>query len=349
MFNETKLMTCDQKRSDNVIKYLNTFFPNVLSRLITDYDYYYDEKGYQKMTPPELDINRLFFKSIEISQESILYTCFVRYLYNYDLPPTQENLETKTRPVILITKPIKMMKGGIPRYNGQFFNGPDDPRRAYFYIPKTHESEELFDCIQTIDDYMHNEINVNMNKNKIVCVLRNYKKIALKGMTYRRMITTVRPPQGFGYDDDDDEDTKKKNPRRGEEKFVQWDRRIRVKFETVYDLNLGLNDPKEISTKLFIGNREKAEPCTTISHIERYFTWASTVQFALMFSKLWIHPRRKECGISIKCVQLCVTQLRAARNIIPITEQLKKRLFPISNVRDDEDEVTQKNHTIQSQ
>src|SRR5579883_3045919 len=104
------------KRKENLIKHLNTIFPNVISSLINGYDYYYDERECFKMYPSELDPNRLMFKAMRINPNSPQIVSFVNYLYNYDLPLTHGNLDSVTKPMIFITKPIKMLKGGIPRY-----------------------------------------------------------------------------------------------------------------------------------------------------------------------------------------------------------------------------------------
>ncbi len=321
-------LLANQERKKNITKYLNRFYPNVLSTLICSYDYYYDDDDCFKMTPCELDIKRLFFKPINNNNDSPLLISFPSYLYNYDLPITEENLEKKGRQVVFITQPIKITNGGIPRHNYRWFaNGPDDNKRAYFYIPKNDDSKELFDCIQKIDDYMHYEINIKHNINNIINILQNGKRKGIKGITYEPMITTAKlnNPYGDINDEDDDEYTINKNFK-NYGKLPEWDR-IKVKFSTVYDAHLEYNDSK-VNTLIFIGDKLEPEPCSTVSQIEKYFKWSCTAQFALMFSKLWVSKSNKICSISIKCVQLCVTQLVKKETY---TEQYKKSLFTISN------------------
>lgn len=274
----------NRQRKDDLAIYLNTIFPKVLSTLITGYDYYYDDNECSTIAPSELDIDRLFFKPKEDDPMCAQIINFINYLHNYDLEPTQENLEKKGRPLIVVTKPIKITHGGIPRYDSILsgmtsFRGPDDTSRAWFYIPRNDDSKELFDMVQKIDDYMHNEINVQKNQNGILNWLHRGKKICLRGLTYHRMITTYDQRKYALYDDD----VKKIDP---------WDR-IKVKFSTVYDETLGPYDPKKINTRLFIGDKIDSEPCVTLSDFEKYFEWRSTVQFALMFSKLWISKEKK--------------------------------------------------------
>jgi len=228
-----------------------------------------------------------------------------------------------------------MNKGCIPMYDPKnpetkkwYPSGPDDMKRAFFFIPKNDDSKELFECIKKIDDYMFKEINTNKNKNKIICLLKGDKRSAIGGLTYKRMITTTKPP-GAGIktvDEEDDDNTKNKNSKGGNNReFVPWDR-IKVRFSTLFDKDLGQNDPKDINTQIYIGDNEEAEPFTTVTQIETKFSRNCLAQYALQLSKFWSKTDdTMECSITIKCVQLCVREVAKKGSL---GMQLSKRLFP---------------------
>jgi hypothetical protein len=296
-------------RRECLTNHFNTFLPNVLTAIILDYDYYYNADECSTITPLELNIDRFGLKPNPYEYD-FPRTNFINYLYNYDLEPTKENIENKGRSLIVITKPIKITKGGIPRceYVSRCLNltGPDDTRRGYFYIPKNDDSKELFDMVEKIDDYLYNEINVQKNMNDVLKVSYHGKTVRSRGVNYSRIITTRKPPPEDDWNQDQKRNQKKK--------YDEWDY-IKVKFSTTYDKNLGYDDPKEINTKLYIGDNPDPEPCTRLSDYEKHFKLGSTIQFALMFSKLWISSNPKQCGIGIKCVQLCVTKKPHIDNI----------------------------------
>jgi hypothetical protein len=303
-------------RRECLTNHFNTFLPNVLTAIILDYDYYYNENECSTITPSEFNIDRLGFKSIQYDTIVTQFINFINYLYNHNLEPTKENIENKGRSLIVVTKPIKITKGGIPRYDyvTKYLNltGPDDTRRGYFYIPKNDDSKELFDMVQKIDDYLYNEINIRHNANDVLMVSYQGKSMRVRGVDYCRMITTWKPSEEDDWDQDQDQKQKQKQNQK--KKYDAWDR-IKVKFSTTYDKNLGYDDPKEINTKLYIGDNPDPEPCARLSDYEKHFKLGSTIQFALMFSKLWISSNPKQCGICIKCVQLCVTKKSHIVNI----------------------------------
>lgn len=291
--------TINQQRKDNLAKYLNTVFPNVLSIMIASYDYYVyddakifgimiyrycDNNDYlQTINPSELDIDQLFFvRRLKFNKNYIR-----KQIQKYT--KIREDPFLKQDPtLIVVTKPIKITHGGIPRYDSFQSDvikcdGPDDIKRAWFYIPKNDDSKELFDMVKKIDDYMHNEINIKKNVNNIKN-LHSDEKICFKGAKYHRMITSHKNDYCDDYRDND-----------------AWDR-IKVKFSPTP------GKFKELVTSLFIGNRSDPEPCVTLSEFEKYFTRRSTVKFALDFSQLWISKCSKLCGIDIKCLQLCITK-----------------------------------------
>jgi hypothetical protein len=270
----------------------------------------------KSITCPEFQPNRLFFKSTDLKPNTSQITCFLKYQYDMTKKPTRENNE-KGEKLLMVTKPIKIVRGGIPRHNPKYHGADENStKRAYFYVPKNLDdpnSMELFDAIDRFDDYMDDEINTKKNANGILCYKgSNGNEVKCKGITYVRMVTTAQP-QSFGDDEE------------GEKKFVPWDR-IKVKLSTVYDDKLGPDDIKEINTQVYVGTNEEAEKICTVTDVEKYFRWNCTAQFALDFSKAWVMTTKdKKCSIGIKCVQIGVTEISEFKAVA--SKQLNKRLF----------------------
>lgn len=296
----------------------------------------------QSMPCKDFDIKRLYFRAQEPDPEATQLMCFPKYLYpddenDYDLTP--ENFENHGESPIIVTDPIFMDKGGIPRYDQKYHGADKDSmKRAYFYIPKNSTSTELFKCCQMIDDYMEDEINVKQNKNAVLCILKDNKtkkRLTLKGLTYKKMITTAKPGNSMdSLVDDDEEDNKSKTKKTNDKNkkdvkdFVPWDR-IKAKFSTVYDENLEPDDKKELNTQIYVGTKEEPENCKTVSDIAEHFGWKCKAQYALMFNKVWIKKGDdKTCGFGIKCVQIGITEQPEKRS--SLNRQLNRRLFASS-------------------
>jgi hypothetical protein len=297
-----------------------------------------------KITCDEFERERLYFKANKLDKEAGQLMCFPKYLYDKNLPLTAENFEKKSDNFILVTDPIKIVRGGIPRHNTQYHGpDPDSMKRSYFYIPKNIEDEgskKLFDTIAAIDDFMDEEINEKGNENGILCYLnKDKKRIKLKSITYVRMETTAKPGTDFNFEEEEEEEdsgskknkknTKGKKEEKKEDKkeFVPWNR-VKVRFATLYDADAKIDALKDITTQVYVGDSEEPEKTKTVTDIEKYFSWNCTAQFALMFYKVWIDKKDdKKCSISIKCLQIGVTELSEFKKGTSLSKQLNKKLF----------------------
>lgn len=282
-------------------------------------------KDNYKLSPNELDSKRIYFKARVPDKGATQQMCFPKFLYNSDLKPTEQNFESKGQTLLMVTGAIKMVRGGIPQYSERY-HGPDrdGEKRGWFYIPRDDsnpECVELFNGIKGIDDYMDDEINVKKNVNSILCYDKKQVRTKFKGLTYKRMITTAKGPKTLDFDDDDnDTKTQSKKP------FVPYDR-IKVKLSMLYDPEQIKTQSREINTQVFIKDNETAEQTSTISDIEKHLTWNCTAQFALMFNKVWIQMSDEQnCGISIKCVQMCILD-KPEQKQQSVGFQLNKRMF----------------------
>ncbi len=274
-----------------------------------------EEEEVKNITCSEFQSNRVFFKSTELKPKSSQITCFLKYQYN-DTTKKLNRGNNDGEKLLMVTKPIKIVRGGIPRHNSQYHGADENStKRAYFYIPKNLEdpnSMELFDAIDRFDDYMEEEINTKKNANGILCYKgTNGNDVKCKGITYVRMVSTAQP-QTLGDEE-------------GGKAFIPWDR-IKVKLSTVFDDKLGPDDRKEINTQVYVETNEKPEKISTITDIEKYFKWNCTAQFALDFNKAWVMTNKeKKCSIGIKCVQIGVTELSDVKS--SVSKQINKKLF----------------------
>lgn len=303
-----------------------------------------DDNTVKSMQCSEFEIERMWFKAQEPDPDATQLMCYPKYIYPSDeeIELTPENFEKYGESMIFVTMPIYMDKGGIPRYDQRYHGADKDSmKRAYFYIPKNKTSSVLFGTCQKIDDYMHDQINEKQNKNGVLCILKDNKtkkRLTLKGLTYKRMITTAKPGTDMNNLVDDDDDDKEKGNKKGNKKgsdkggnnreFVPWDR-IKAKFSTVFDESLEPDDKKELNTQVYMPGKDEPENCKTVSDIAEFFTWKCTAQFALMFNKVWIKKADdKSCGFGIKCIQIGITE--PAEKRASTNRQLNKRLFPSS-------------------
>lgn len=92
----------NRQRHVDLTEYFDTFFPNVLSLLITSYDYYYNDNDCSIIIPAEFNIDRIgFIESKQCDRNGGARTVrSVNYLNNYDLDSTQEHIKNKGKPLI---------------------------------------------------------------------------------------------------------------------------------------------------------------------------------------------------------------------------------------------------------
>lgn len=302
-----------------------------------------EEEELPKIHCTEFKMKRTYFKPHEVKADATQLMCFPKYMYDEKQQLTRENFEKYANSLIVVTDSIKMFKGGIARYNAKYHDGDKDSmKRAYFYIPRDDKdpaSRDLFKMVGEFDDYMHEEINVKKNENKVLCALMVPRgstdgkavRAKLTGITYTRMITTAKPGDGLGtefeIEGEEGGKPKKDDKNSNKKEFVPWDR-IKVRFATKYDEKAGVNDKKPITTQIFVGDKDEPEDCTTVSQFEKHFMWGCKAQYALMFNKIWIKRQDdKKCGVGIKCLQIGVTEQPEFKKSTSVTKQISGKLF----------------------
>jgi hypothetical protein len=287
-----------------------------------------------RITPQEFDIECFGFKAIEQRPNATQHMAYPKYLYNKKVEITRKNIELKGLSPLLVTGLIKLIRGGIPRHNEAYHTvDPNNNKRAYFYIPYDENNEAsraLFSVCRQVDEYMIRGVNENKNNDEILCKInKKGKPIKIKDLTYIPMVTTAKGPQGDDDDDDDDDDD---NTNR--KQFVPYER-IKVRLSIEYDENIPAEN-RQINTQVYVKDNEHAEDTSSVTDIEKYLTWNCTAQFAIMFSKVWIQPSgNKNCGIILKCVQMCIQDQPEQKQTQNIGMQLNKRMFARSSVSTD--------------
>lgn len=287
----------------------------------------------------EFDSKRLSFIPTELGKDSKQYVNFPRYLYPQDLSPTKENKSKHSSVLTCATLPITMSRGGIPKYNEKYHPSPNAKERGYFYIPFTPAdtgSCALFDMLNEIDNYMHDEINVKKNANGFLTYkAKSGKILPFKDLTYRKMV-------GSSKSSNEDELDEPVDPKRND--YVPYDR-VKVQFKVPFEKEKD-NDRTEfgpITTQLYVLDKADPEDAQTITDFEKYFAWTCQAQFALTFTKVWIAKNdARTCGITLKCKQIGITKLPEQRQ----NSQLNKKIFafrvgasglPTPNTKDTKD------------
>jgi hypothetical protein len=265
--------------------------------------------------------------SLKDQKDRTQYLCFPKYAYEGEPEGEYDTIMDNGEAAIIVTDDVVINKGGIPRFNTKYHANPDSMGRAYFYIARDDTcpgSVELFKWIQGIDDYFDQKINKDNNADEVVCYTIKSKKTnkfikkPFQDLTYKRMISMTRKPKSMPEDEEDDAPKKE---------YIPYER-IKVKFSTIWDENLGPNDLKEIDTVLFVPGEDDPVDATRVSDFDKHFTWKSTCKFGLMLNKFWIDKSdERNCSFGLKCVQLAVTEARPDTQKKTATTQLSRSLF----------------------
>jgi len=255
------------------------------------------------------------------------YNAFPRYIYNKSKNGDTDKAESECQRMIVITKPIKISKGGVPKVDGQFRKTENDC--LYFWLPLLDNDEggkELYDhVLGPLDEYNDKKINKEGNKNFVVRVdEKSGKTLPIKQLKYSLCAKEYTPGLNDGEDVSDDEDTKKKskdkdgNPKEDEKPKEDGYKRVKVRLATLFEKDIDENAPKKIKTRVFINDtngapKEQPEKINTMTDIRKFFLWNCTAQFALEFNKFWVmknldHDTKvRKCSIGVKCIQMYIS------------------------------------------
>jgi len=234
------------------------------------------------------------------------YMSFPKYKYSKD----SKDGET----LIIATDRIKLTKGGIPKLDGEYRKTDKD--RMFFWLGCDSEQPELvslFKMLRSIDEEFQESLS-NNKETKALYILKDKQKEPLDKLEYVPIVRESVQPE-------DKKDDKEYEP---------FDR-IKIKFSTKYDDGAEEGDLPEINTQLFLLDNEEPEPYTTVSDFTKSLKWNCEARFVFAINKFWamksVKNKKRECGFSIKCIQVIITQVSTSGGGISQAEKFKKRLF----------------------
>ncbi len=234
------------------------------------------------------------------------YNSFPKYKYSKD----SKDGET----LIVATDKIKLTKGGIPKLDGEYRKSDKD--RGFFWLGCDNEQPELvalFDMLRTIDSNFADSLKNNKDTNTLY-ILKDKQKEPLDKLEYVPIVRESAQPED----------------KKGDKEYEPYDR-IKVKFSTKYDENAEEGDLQEINTQLFLLDNEEPEPYTTVSDFTKSFKWNCEARFVFAINKFWamkaVKNKKRDCGFSIKCLQIVITQESTTGGGVSQAEKFKKRLF----------------------
>lgn len=239
---------------------------------------------------------------------------FPRYVYD-----SKGDNEIGER-MIVITQPIKILKGGLPKKDGKFRK--TDNQCMYFWLPldQCKGGKDLDEkVLRPLDEFNDKKINEEKNESKFVAKLgAEGKLVPLKKLKYLQCAKYFDPTQYGGDDGDDNDDNNDDNKKKYSGDKSDGYRRVKVRLATLFDDNSKPDDDHVIKTLVHIndenGNpKKKAEEISSLEDLRKLFRWKCTAQFALEFNKFWIMKSEsdsvRKCGIGVKCLEMHISEI----------------------------------------
>lgn len=286
------------------------------------------ESGLQNVHVDDFDIKNYSVSPIDLDTEfasgGSQYTAFPRYKYpSTGKKPTGAKSQSDNGRLILITDPIKMSKGGLPKVDGNWRK--TEGACQYFWLPLLSEDpagQSLMNVLSQIDEVNNTEINVGQNKSGFLKTVKAGKETKLQKVKYSPCVKEF-DPSALNVDEeaDDEENDENENENTAGKKGVgEKYSRTKVRLSTVWDKDADKDAEKEIKMKVYIndgnGNpKTTPENVTTMEELRKLFTYNSTVQFAIELNKIWVmknvdgETKVRKCGLGLKCLQIYVSEM----------------------------------------
>jgi len=268
----------------------------------------------------DFDIDKLYVPAIDEKRSSDTHYHAFPY---YDYDGTHDKL-------LLTTGEIKITKGGIPRLDDKWRK--TDAKREYLWlgIDETQtECVKLFNVLRSIDEKFDKLISydgdskkdTNAESKTVYFEKDKKKKEALTLLEYSPLIK-LSQQGGDGEQKDDN-------------KYVPYER-VKLRFGKKYSKDKVEGEPNELTTLLFVGNKETEESCTFPSDYEKFLRWNCTARFVLQFTKFRCKkvaekdkkgkslPR--DCAFDINMLHVYITK-EAPTTGASNAEKYRKRFF----------------------
>lgn len=262
----------------------------------------------QFINASEFDINKFYVKSIEEKMGTkSQYMAFPKYKLNKKSKDGDS--------VIIVTEPIKLTKGGIPKIDGEYKKSDAD--REFFWLGCDKEQEscvKLFDALEKIDE-VYSDLIQNNSESKTIYQNKDGKKEPLDKLEYVSLVRESSAPE---------------NAKDSDKQYEPYNR-IKVRFNTKWVADQEEGIPSEITTHLFLLDKEEPEAYTTVTDFEKSLRWGCEARFVLTINKLWamkaLKNKKRECGFTVKCLQVYITKESTLGGGTSQVEKFKKRLF----------------------
>ena len=265
-----------------------------------------------------------------------------------DMPPIADKLSSdsryhifpnykygkKTDKITFTTDEIKITKGGIPRLDERFRK--NDSKREFFWLGIDKEQPScvsLFDKLKEIDEKYDDLISYDADnkedrnvESKTVYLLKDKKKEPLTVLEYAPIVR--KSIQGGDGEQKPDQPA-----------YEPYDR-LKIRFQKKWDKNKQEGDLSELTTVLFLGDKEEEENLTYPSDFEKYLRWNCTARFVLQVTKFGCKKaitkdkkgkqEPRDCGFDISVLQIYITK-EAPTLGASNADKYRKRLFPKLN------------------
>ena len=269
----------------------------------------------RNMSPEEFDISKFYLDPItekkvaKDAKPEKQFTAFPKYLY--PVPKGSKGTEQGQK-CIIITGNILMDKGGIPTIDGEYRKTEDDC--MYFHIPLREGCEDAMTLstkfLEPLDAQLTKKIDEESGRGFIT--FAKDKERTLDNLSYSPCITECDPEAGAGRPTDP-------------QKVY---RRVKVKLATLFKENRDENEPQQITTKVFTCDENgdpnpEPENVNTLEDLRKLLVWKSTAKFAIEVTRFWAaksletkgKTKLRKCGITLKCLQMCITQKPTTVNV----------------------------------
>jgi len=239
----------------------------------------------------------------------------------------------KSDKLILKTGPIKITKGGIPKLDDKWRK--TDAKREFMWLGNDDQQPacaELFSAFKSIDQKFDELISYDQDEkidrnveSKTVVFQKDKKKEPLTVLEYSPLVKlSVQGGDGEAKPD--------------QPEYVPYER-CKLKFGKKYEKDRKDGEPSELTTTLFLGDKEDPEDLKYPSDFEKYLRWNCTAQFVLQFGKFRckkaVEKDKKgkqiprECAFDVTVLQVIIVE-EAPKSGMSNADKYRRRMFPVT-------------------
>lgn len=232
----------------------------------------------------------------------------------------------KEGPLVFITDPIKVTRGGIPKQDTKY--RMVDSKRCFFWLALDEQQDscmKLKEFTDSVDNLFEEKIK-NNNTTQILSYYTNdnvkTSNVPVQGpIEYRPLI---RESQAGGDEKINDKE------------YVPY-KRIKVQLATTYVPGQQEADPRTIETSVFVGDEQEPRNAPRIQDVEEIYKYGCEARLLLgIYSGTCSKSPEKTktgkmgprvAGLYIKCFQIYITKESEISKIVSVKETFSKRLF----------------------